>query len=324
MGRKKENLAENMNQVQENVSNNVANETNKFVFDREKFSNRNEYKQEWIVMSEAFQQATRLPGIPKGHVTMVYGKSDTGKTTFMLQVAKHAQQSNVLPVFIITEHKFSLEHAQKNGVDIDNAIFFDEIFTLEDGVQKILEILEAQKKKEIPYDLIFLWDSIGMTPSKNDFIENEKDVVKAQMMATSRAVRNLFVRTLAPRINASRLKSAPFTNTLFVISHAYTTPARPPLNMPSLEPFGGDGMFLISSLVFRMGGIMTRAQKLYAVKDKVKVAYGIKTKIVLEKNHITNVSAQSEIICTDQGFILDVEEFKKNNRDNWEITIEEF
>ena len=61
--------------------------------------------QEWIPLSSAFQDVTSIPGIPMGHIVLLRGHSDTGKTTALLEAAVSAQKRNILPVFIITEMK---------------------------------------------------------------------------------------------------------------------------------------------------------------------------------------------------------------------------
>ena len=38
-------------------------------------------EQEWIPLSKAFQDVTSIPGIPMGHIVLLRGHSDTGKTT---------------------------------------------------------------------------------------------------------------------------------------------------------------------------------------------------------------------------------------------------
>ena len=38
-------------------------------------------EQEWTPLSPAFQEVTGVPGIPMGHITLLRGHSDTGKTT---------------------------------------------------------------------------------------------------------------------------------------------------------------------------------------------------------------------------------------------------
>jgi RecA/RadA recombinase len=61
--------------------------------------------QRWIPLSKAFQDVISLPGIPLGHITLLRGHSDTGKTTALLEAAVNAQKMGILPVFIITEMK---------------------------------------------------------------------------------------------------------------------------------------------------------------------------------------------------------------------------
>ena len=58
--------------------------------------------QEWIPLSKAFQDVTSVPGIPMGHIVLLRGHSDTGKTTAMIEAAVSAQKKQILPVFIIT------------------------------------------------------------------------------------------------------------------------------------------------------------------------------------------------------------------------------
>ena len=57
--------------------------------------------QEWIPLSPAFQEVTSIPGIPMGHIVMLRGHSDTGKTTAMIEAAVSAQQKGILAESII-------------------------------------------------------------------------------------------------------------------------------------------------------------------------------------------------------------------------------
>jgi len=75
-------------------------------------------EQTWIPLSKAFQDVTSVPGIPMGHIVLLRGHSDTGKTTAMLEAAVAGQKMGVLPVFIITEMKWSWEHAKMMGFDV--------------------------------------------------------------------------------------------------------------------------------------------------------------------------------------------------------------
>jgi len=48
--------------------------------------------QDWIKVSDAFSEVTSLKGIPMGHITLLRGHSDTGKTTLLLEAAVQAQK----------------------------------------------------------------------------------------------------------------------------------------------------------------------------------------------------------------------------------------
>ena len=83
-----------------------------------------EYKEdEWIVLSQAYQDTTQLPGIPMYGITMVYGHPDSGKSTLALEAAKGAINNNILPIFINTEKKFNWSHANEMGITQEDMLF---------------------------------------------------------------------------------------------------------------------------------------------------------------------------------------------------------
>ena len=75
--------------------------------------------QQWIPLSPAFQSVTSVPGIPTGHICLLRGHSDTGKTTALIEAAIACQKSGVLPVFIVTEMKWNWEHATQMGLQLE-------------------------------------------------------------------------------------------------------------------------------------------------------------------------------------------------------------
>jgi hypothetical protein len=333
----KKNKDEGHDNVPENNSIVGSEEKNKPVIS-ERFKGLNDYKiknnikeveykpQEWLDMSPAFKEITRLPGLPLGHVICNFGKSDTGKSTMLIEAAAYAQKQNILPVLIITENKFSWERAETMGLIKDDCIVFDGIQTIEEGVEEIIGLLRKQEKGELKYDLFIGWDSIGMTPSKAEWEAQQEDGGKTAMMVTAKVLRAQFTRLLGPKINATRKNDCPYTNTLLVVNHAYTSPPKPPATVSGLELYGGDGIYLASTLVFRQGGVMSRSSKITATKGGVKVAFAIKSALVVDKNHITNVAANGNIICTDHGFILEseIEDYKKQNKDGWDLEYDKY
>lgn len=281
--------------------------------------------QEWIDMSPAFKEVTKLPGIPTGHVIMNYGKSDTGKSTMGLEAAAFAQKQGIVPVFIITENKFSFERGETMGVNFDEAIVHNGVATIEEGCKYVREILDAQESGDLPYDVLFIWDSIGGTPSEKELSKMEDGSGGGGMMVTARVIREEITRYLGPRINATRNENFPYTSTLMFVNHAYTAPPKMPTGPSSLEPYGGDGIYYVSTLVFRTGGILGRSSKIKATHKKVEYGYGLLTDLVIVKNHITNATpSKAKIICTDHGYILNEKDakdaYKKAYCHEWGIT----
>ena len=79
-------------------------------------------EQKWIPFSSALQDALSIPGVGMGHINLLRGHSDTGKTTALLEIAINAQKMGILPVFIVTEMKWNWEHAQMMGFEMDPVV----------------------------------------------------------------------------------------------------------------------------------------------------------------------------------------------------------
>ena len=217
-------------------------------FDLNKFKNKKgldknvKFKdQEWIPLSKAFQDVTSIPGIPMGHIVILRGHSDTGKTTALIEAAVSAQKRKILPVFIITEMKWNWEHATQMGLDIDierdpetneitdyngNFIYVDRetLHTIEDVAAFILDLIDEQKKGALPYDLLFLWDSIGSVPCEMSVRSNKNNNEwNAGAMSTQ------FGNSVNQRITLSRKESSVYTNTLVCINKVWTAKAESPM-----------------------------------------------------------------------------------------------
>ena len=71
--------------------------------------------QSWIIMPKAYQEATKLPGIPENTVVSVIGHSNVGKTTLINHAIASAQAQGTIPVIFDTENSFSFQYAQNMG-----------------------------------------------------------------------------------------------------------------------------------------------------------------------------------------------------------------
>ncbi len=101
----------------------MAIKKNDFSSVKKKFSTSAKYKpQRFFDLGSDFLDAVGLPGPAIGHLNMFLGHSDTGKTTALVKAAVDAQKKGILPVFIITEQKWSFEHAKIMGFECEEVV----------------------------------------------------------------------------------------------------------------------------------------------------------------------------------------------------------
>ena len=284
--------------------------------------------QKWIPLSKAFQDVTSVPGIPQGHIVLLRGHSDTGKTTALIEAAVAAQKQKVLPVFIITEMKWNWEHAIQMGLDVKtivdestgeilnfegNFIYVDRetLHTIEDVAAFILDLLDEQKKGNLPYDLLFLWDSIGSIPCELSIRSN-----KNNNEWNTGAMSTQFGNSVNQRITLSRKESSKYTNTLVCINKVWTAKAEMPMGQPKLMNKGGFAMWFDATFVVTFGNISNAGtSKIKAIKDGKQVEFAKRTNIQIDKNHINGVQSRGKIIMTPHGFINDTEKELKSYKD---------
>jgi len=285
-------------------------------------------EQRWIPLSGAFQEVTSVPGIPMGHIVLLRGHSDTGKTTAMIEAAVSAQKMNVLPVFIVTEMKWNWEHATQMGLQVKeivdeqtgeilnyegNFIYVDRetLHTIEDVAAFILDLLDEQKKGNLPYDLLFLWDSIGSVPCELSVKSNKNNNEwNAGAMSTQ------FGNNVNQKITLSRKESSPYTNTLVCVNKVWTAKAEVPMGQPKLMNKGGFAMWFDATFVVTFGNISNAGtSKIKAIKDGKQVEFAKRTNIQIDKNHINGVQSRGKIIMTPHGFINDTDKELKAYKD---------
>ena len=291
-------------------------------------------EQTWIPLSKAFQDVTSIPGIPMGHIVLLRGHSDTGKTTALLETAVSAQKRGILPVFIITEMKWNWEHAKQMGLQVDEVIDKDTgeitnyegefiyadretIHTIEDVAKFILDLIDEQKRGNLPYDLVFLWDSIGSVPCEMSVKSNKNNNEwNAGAMSTQ------FGNSVNQRITLSRKESSAYTNTLVCINKVWTAKAESPMGKPKLMNKGGFAMWFDSTFVVTFGNISNAGtSKIKAIKDGKQVEFAKRVNLQIDKNHINGVTTRGRLVMTPHGFINDndkeLKEYKNANSQAW-------
>ena len=326
----------NSKTLQEAVSAEIRSKFNLDGFkDKKGLSSKSKFKeQQWIPLSPAYQEVTSTPGIPMGHIVLLRGHSDTGKTTALLEAAVEAQKRGILPVFIITEMKWNWEHAIQMGLEVNevidektgevidyngNFIYVDResIHTIEDVATFILDLVDDQKKGDLPYDLLFLWDSIGSVPCEMSIKSNKNNNEwNAGAMSTQ------FGNNVNQRMVLSRKESSPYTNTLVCINKVWTAKADSPMGKPKLMNKGGFAMWFDSTFVVTFGNISNAGtSKIKAIKGGKQVEFAKRVNVQIDKNHINGMTTRGKIVMTPHGFILDndkdLKKYKDDHTEEW-------
>jgi len=281
---------------------------------KQKFSTSAKYKpQRFFDVGESFLDASGVPGPAIGHLNMFLGHSDTGKTTALVKTAVDAQKKGVLPVFIITEQKWSFEHARLMGfeceevvdeetgeLDWDGFFLFNNDFEyLEQITDYINQLLDAQQKGELDYSLCIMWDSVGSVPCKMTFDG------KGGKMHTASALSDKIGMGINQRISGSRRADSKYENTLIIVNQPWVQLPDNPFGQPKIKSKGGEAIWLNSSLVFLFGNQKDAGTtKISAVKDKRKIRFASRTKISVMKNHINGLGYEDgKILVTPHGFL---------------------
>jgi hypothetical protein len=308
---------------------------------KKKFSTSAKYKpQLFLDLGKEFLEAVGLPGPAIGHINMFLGHSDTGKTTALVKAAVSAQKQNILPVFIITEQKWSFQHAKLMGfecqevvdsetgeIDWDGFFIFNNSFSyIEQITDYINSLLDAQEKGDLDYNLLFLWDSVGSVPCKMTYEGKGGKMQNAGVLADKIGM------GINQRISGSRKAESKYENTLVIIAQPWVSLPDNPFGQPKIKSKGGEAIWLNSSLVFLFGNQKeSGTNKITATKDKRSVKFAIRTKISVMKNHISGLGYEDgKIIVTPHGFLagkdaaeekVSIEKYKTEHAEYWKEII---
>lgn len=288
----------------------------------------------WIEMGQWFKDAVKLLGLPMGNITHIYGKPDTGKTTFLMQAIAACQKQGILPILILTEHKFDFNRLPKYmGADPEAMLVFhaDSIEQAYGFMEKILRELttgkityeyenpdfddEEDESKEnqktlsatidmSDQDCYILMDSVGNTMSESEMEYAVKDWDKS-MGKHAKAL-----KTLTKRLNYLLGKLRDRCGIL-LLNQSYQSM---PSFGPSVEtPYGGDGIPYSSVLNIRF----RRKGDLKATTRGQEQVIGLKTIIQVMKNHISHVKPISTVFTVATGMMSPdntlLEAYKKAN-----------
>jgi len=293
-----------------------------------------EKEPQWLIMPDSFVKATKM-NLPLGYCLRVRGKSNTGKSTIKLEVIKAAIRQGILPVVFELENNFAWSHAKEMGIDVEEIVdeetgevsygpgedilYYDtaklyelygkydhehgkwlsksnrDTYVIEDVAMCIRDLLRKQKEGELPIDMIFIIDSIGVGDCYRSAVNKSSN---AMWFAGALSVSfNTIVNDLIP---SSRNVKSPYLNTLFFIQKTWTQNTS--MGLPRAMSKGGESLDWSVRVSIYLGGVESASVKaLTATSGGKDYKYGIKTKIQIEKNHVSDITYTGEICSTVHG-----------------------
>jgi hypothetical protein len=244
----------------------------------------------------------------------------------MILAAADAQKKGHLPVLIITEKKWSWEHAIELGLQAEKNedgeydgmfIFNDSFDVIEQATEFINDILDAQENGDIPYNILFLWDSIGSIPCQMTFDGKGGGMHNAKVLADKIGM------GIHSRISKSKKEDYPYYNTLVILNQPWVLLPDNPFGQPEIQAKGGTAIWLASSLVFLFGNQKKAGiSHIDATKNGRKVSFAIRTKVSILKNHVNGIGYKDgKIVAVPHGYISDtkdaLDKYKKEYSDYW-------
>jgi len=201
-------------------------------------------------------------------------------------------------------------------------LFRNDFDYIEQITDYINEVLDAQEKGDIDYDLLFLWDSVGSVPCKMTFDGKGGKQHNASVLADKIGM------GINQRVSGSRRSDSKYTNTLVIVNQPWVELPDNPFGQPKIKAKGGEAIWLNSSIVFLFGNQKNAGTtKISATKDGRKVKFATRTKISVMKNHINGLGYEDgKILVTPHGFLHgkdtteeknSIESYKKEHADYW-------
>ena len=275
----------------------------------------------WIPIDDALQEATGMPGVPKGYVTLFRGYSNTGKSTALMRSIVNSQKMGVLPIIIDTENnidegneRLTLMGFDWNGdyILVKNKFLLENFdkaekkerieAAIEDMAKSVYYFIDQQSAGNLPFDLYFAIDSIGTLnciKTINALEKNDSD----NNMWNAGAYEKAFMSILNNTIPNSRRIDSPYTNTIGAVQKIWYDSMN-----KVVKHKGGETWFFGARLIYNFGGIITHGtERLTATSKGRDVNFGFRNKVNIAKNHIDGekggISLEGKIGSTPHGFI---------------------
>jgi len=280
-----------------------------------------EYKDPvFLKMPECVQESLCMPGFPLGHMSMLYGLSDSGKTGILLNAVRRAQEQGILPILIVTENKLSKDRIEKAGIVMDNLILVEDLKCLENVYDyiscKTQEIINGQ----LPLNVMIFWDTVSGCPSKDSFeILADGRIEKNFDNRKNANVIGFYNNIIASRIAETRKIGCEGMLGVVFVTQAYIgeKPKFPPGLPAPIVPNGGEKIWFPLSLAIEV----KEGSRLSAKHKGRYIDYGLITRIKVKKNHINELNGSGEFVLAGSQVIANdkdlIEKFKEEKKEEW-------
>jgi recombination protein RecA len=213
----------------------------------------------------------QIAGIPVGKVTEIAGLEATGKSYMAAQIAANAQKTGKLIVYFDSESAIDPVFLEQAGCDLERLMYIQA-----SSVEFVLETVEELLGAAANEQLVFIWDSLALTPSVSDV---EGDFNPQSSMAVK-------ARILAKGMSKLIIPIADAQATFIVLNQLKTNiPSGPnariiAMTTPYMTP-GGKAMHYSYSLRIWLTG---RKAKSAFIEDEKGFRIGSEVKVKLEKS----------------------------------------
>lgn len=264
--------------------------------------------EEFVVGPKWWQDMTGLMGLPYGFFIQIAGKTDSGKTSAVIEFCRHAQQQDVVVVFVDTERKTTKTRFTQWGVDPDKLVVIRPK-TLEQMYRGVDMALDTVQEKFPSSKILLIIDSLGNTPSET---EMEADIADPVQMGKRANINNRGFSRLVPRLEDNI--------SVLIINQTYDN-----MGSPGKQNKGGTTKEFACAVTFQT----SRVGWIEGTVKGEKVRKGAKVKWNVYKHHLIDNQAAFqgktfEIDITAEGMALKGElpdKFKLLKDD--ELTIDE-
>jgi hypothetical protein len=290
---------------------------------------------QWIPIDDGLREATGMPGVPKGYVTLFRGYTNTGKSTALIRSIVNAQKMGDFPIIIDTENNIDVGNKRLTLMGFDwngeyllvNNKYLLENYgikqdkdrkeaSIEDMAKAVYDFLDMQKSGQLPRDVFIGIDSIGTLnciKTINALEKNDSD----NNMWNAGSYEKAFMSLLNNTIPNTRKVDCEFTTTIAAVQKIWYDSMN-----KVIKHKGGETWYFGARLIYHFGGILTHGTARETATSKGRdLNFGFSNKVNIAKNHVDGewggISLEGKIMSTPHGFVYgdksSIDEYKKKN-----------